>query len=85
LFSTGKDSFVIYHLPTNQVEPVDTTGAGDSVVGALAYYLACHPSLSFKEAVRRSITIATVTVTHCGVQSSYPSREELPKELFDGL
>ncbi|XP_020903350.1 ribokinase isoform X2 [Exaiptasia diaphana] len=75
----------ISYVTTSQVETVDTTGAGDSVVGALAYFLACHPSLPFKEAVRRSIAIATITVTSHGVQSSYPARQELPSYLFDDI
>lgn len=75
--------YEISYVTTNQVETVDTTGAGDSVVGALAYFLACHPTLPFKEAVRRSIAIATITVTSHGVQSSYPAKKELPSYLFD--
>ncbi|XP_064428103.1 ribokinase isoform X2 [Mirounga angustirostris] len=47
------------HIPTEKVKAVDTTGAGDSFVGALAFYLAYYPSLSLEEMLKRSNFIAT--------------------------
>lgn len=71
------------HIKAQKVEARDTTGAGDSLIGALAFYLACYPDLPFSHMVQRSVNIATYTVTRQGVQSSYPCREELPENLFD--
>ena len=73
------------HIETKMVEVVDTTGAGDALIGALAFYLACYPDLSFSEMVQRSVDIATNTVTCHGVQSSYPARGQLPSSLFDAI
>ena len=61
---------------------VDTTGAGDALTGALAYFMACYPHLTFKEMVTRAVAIATQTVEIKGVQKSYPDRDCFPEELF---
>lgn len=65
-----------------KVTPVDTTGAGDAFVGALAYFLGCHPCLSIQEQIKRSCYIATCTVLNQGTQTSYPDRHQLPDYLF---
>ncbi|NXO01867.1 RBSK Ribokinase, partial [Rhinopomastus cyanomelas] len=70
------------HVPAGKVRAVDTTGAGDSFVGALAFYLAYYPQLPLEEMVRRSNCIASVSVQASGTQSSYPSRKDLPQDLF---
>ena len=58
-------------------------GAGDAFVGAMAYYLACHPSIrrNFPEVVYRAAIIASHTVTLSGTQSSFMTGI-LPKWLF---
>ena len=71
------------HTRTSKVQVVDTTGAGDALTGALAFYLSCYPQLSFAEMVSRAVHIATITVTAHGVQSSYPTREQIDDWLFD--
>ncbi|XP_060042767.1 ribokinase isoform X2 [Erinaceus europaeus] len=70
------------HIPTETVKAVDTTGAGDSFVGALAFYLAYYPHLSLEEMLKRSNFIAAVSVQAAGTQSSYPYRKDLPIHLF---
>ncbi|XP_069743827.1 ribokinase [Narcine bancroftii] len=70
------------HIPTKNVKAVDTTGAGDSFVGALAFYMAYYPCMELKEMIRRACDIATMSTRSQGTQSSYPSRAELPQELF---
>lgn len=57
-------------------------GAGDSFVGALAFYLAYYPRLPMEEMVRNSNYIASVSVQAAGAQSSYPYRKDLPQNLF---
>lgn len=70
------------HIPTEKVKAVDTTGAGDSFVGALAFYLAYYPNLSLEEMLKRSNFIAAVSVQATGTQSSYPYKKDLPLDLF---
>ncbi|XP_031564436.1 ribokinase-like [Actinia tenebrosa] len=82
LDDNGDQEEIVSHTKANKVNAIDTTGAGDSLLGALAYFLACYPNLPFKEIVQRSISVASFTVTSCGVQSSYPTRDELPPSLF---
>lgn len=62
---------------------VDTTGAGDSFVGAMAFYLANHPGLDLGQVVDRACRVATITVQKEGTQTSFPHRSELPNSLFE--
>lgn len=61
---------------------VDTTGAGDSFVGTMCYYLAYHPELELKEVVKRSCAVATISVQKEGTQTSFPYKHDLPKSMF---
>ncbi|XP_062829445.1 ribokinase isoform X2 [Anolis carolinensis] len=70
------------HVPAQKVTPVDTTGAGDSFVGALAFYLAYYPHLPLEEMLKRSNCIASISVQTTGTQTSYPYRKNLPQNLF---
>lgn len=70
------------HIPTEKVTPLDTTGAGDAFVGALAYYLAYHPHLCMTDIIQRSCKVASVSVLSPGTQSSYPRKDALPEEIF---
>jgi ribokinase len=56
-----------------RVKAVDTTGAGDAFIGALAVYLGRLP---WMDAVKRAMAVAALTVTRNGTQSSYPTRKE---------
>uniref|UniRef100_A0A915JGK4 Carbohydrate kinase PfkB domain-containing protein n=1 Tax=Romanomermis culicivorax TaxID=13658 RepID=A0A915JGK4_ROMCU len=47
-YFTSRDG-TVHHVPTSEVIPVDTTGAGDSFVGALAFYLSSLPDLPMRE------------------------------------
>nr|XP_058961430.1 ribokinase-like [Pocillopora verrucosa] len=77
-----KENRIPRHIPVTAVEPVDTTGAGDAFIGALAFYMAKFKDLPFDEVVRRSGEIARATVLAVGTQSSYPTKKELPPSLF---
>ncbi|NP_001088727.1 ribokinase L homeolog [Xenopus laevis] len=70
------------HIPTNKVKAVDSTGAGDSFVGALAFYMAHYPHLCVEDMVKRSNYIASVSVQTAGTQTSYPRRADLPQGMF---
>ncbi|MBN3313730.1 RBSK Ribokinase, partial [Atractosteus spatula] len=70
------------HVPSVSVPAVDTTGAGDSFIGALAFYMARYPTMPVEEMARRANQVAAVSVQAAGTQTSYPSRCDLPAELF---
>ncbi|XP_013915772.1 PREDICTED: ribokinase isoform X1 [Thamnophis sirtalis] len=70
------------HIPVGKTSAVDTTGAGDSFVGALAFYLAHYPNLPLHEMLRRSNFIASISTQTTGTQTSYPYRKDLPQNLF---
>uniref|UniRef100_A0A3Q1F0Q4 Ribokinase n=1 Tax=Acanthochromis polyacanthus TaxID=80966 RepID=A0A3Q1F0Q4_9TELE len=70
------------HMPVSAVTAVDTTGAGDSFIGALAFYMANYPTMPLEEMARRANQVAAVSVQVVGTQTSYPFRHNLPAELF---
>lgn len=64
-------------VPSPQVTPVDTTGAGDAFAGALCARLLEGDSLV--EAARYAARVGAFAVTGAGAQASYPDRDtELP-------
>jgi ribokinase len=68
----GSFSHVTTPHGTEPLTVVDTTGAGDSFCGAFAVASLRHP---LDLAVRAACTVASVSVTGRGTQSSYASRE----------
>jgi ribokinase len=56
------------------VKAVDTTGAGDAFIGSLAVYLA--EGLPLEQGVRRANTVAALSTTRPGTQTSFPTRVE---------
>lgn len=68
-------------VPTTAVTAVDTTGAGDSFVGSLSYFLGCGYKLP--DAMARANQIAAISVQSPGTQSSFPARGELPETFFE--
>ncbi|PIE36288.1 ribokinase [candidate division KSB3 bacterium] len=69
------------HVPVEPVNALDTTGAGDSFVGSLAYFLAAGKPL--KDAIQRANTIAAISVQASGTQTSFPLAKDLPATLFE--
>lgn len=61
---------------------VSSQGAGDSFIGALAFYIAHYPRMPLEEMANRANQVAAVSVQAVGTQTSYPFRKELPAELF---
>ena len=62
-------------VPAPAVEVVDTTGAGDTLNGALAAGLA--DGLDLAGAVRRAVAAATLSTTRPGARGGMPTRAEL--------
>lgn len=67
-------------IKANKVEAFDTTGAGDCFLGSFAYFSAL--GFSDCEAIKRANYVASISVQKSGTQTSFPTHEELPKELF---
>ena len=65
------------HFPAPEVEAVDTTGAGDAFVGALAAKLARDAPL--EEAVPYAVLAGAAAVTSEGAQGSLPTPEDVEK------
>jgi ribokinase len=63
------------HQPVPKVEAVDTTGAGDAFIGALA--TAIYEGASLSQAVKRGCVAGSLAVTRLGAQSSLPWREDV--------
>ena len=61
------------HVSSPRVDPVDTTGAGDAFVGALAVRLADGSSL--EEAVSYAVRAGAAAVTKEGAQGALPTPE----------
>lgn len=63
------------HFPAPEVEAVDTTGAGDAFVGALAARLSRGDSLP--DAVAYAVRAGAAAVTKQGAQGAHPTHEEV--------
>lgn len=64
-------------IPTQPVEAVDTTAAGDAFNGGLAWALA--QGLKLDEAIRWACLTGTLSATRLGAQPSLPTRTELER------
>lgn len=64
----------VTHVPAAKVDAVDTTGAGDAFVGALASRIAEGEQLV--EAARFASTVGAYACTRPGAQDSYPDRDQ---------
>lgn len=65
----------LFEYEADKVKAVDTTAAGDSYIGSLAYSLACGKAL--EESINEASKVAALTVMKHGAQSAIPTREEL--------
>ncbi len=72
VYADGKN---VEHVPAPAVEVMDTTGAGDAFVGALAVKLAGDASL--EEAVSYAVQAGAAAVTKEGAQGALPIPEKV--------
>lgn len=62
-----------YHVSSPEVKCVDSTGAGDEFIGALAYLLVNEKGISMKQAIEKACFAAADSVTRPGTQASFPN------------
>ena len=62
-------------IPAKKVDAVETTGAGDSYIGAVSHSIV--EGLTLTEACRFATKCSAVTVCRCGAQPSMPTLEEV--------
>lgn len=68
-----QDEYGQHHTPAFDIEPVDTTGAGDAFHGAFALGLA--EGLTAKENIRRACATGALTCLKAGARSALPTRK----------
>lgn len=67
---------VVDQVPAPQVPVVDSTGAGDAFVGALA--AAVSAGVDLANAVRLGVQAGSVAVGRLGAQTSFPTPDDVP-------
>jgi ribokinase len=72
----------VAECPSPKVKAVDTTGAGDAFVGALA--VALMEGKAGAEALAFACAAGAITATRAGAQTSLPTRAEVEKLLRGG-
>ncbi len=81
LIAQRADANIIYtHIPAFQVQPVDTTAAGDGFVGGIA--VALGEGRSLVDAARFASAAAAISVTRRGAQPSLPTRAEVDQFIL---
>jgi ribokinase len=86
IITKGSKGIVFYsngekEIPSYKVDVVDTTGAGDSFNGALAYSLSHGASL--EDACQFANAVAALSVTKLGAQGGMPTLEEVQTFLHN--
>nr|BAN20640.1 ribokinase [Riptortus pedestris] len=92
IITLGKDGAVFsedgndpQHISSPSVSAVDTTGAGDAFIGALAYFTARFPNSSLGSRISRACKVASHSVLFKGTQSSFPNKNDLSDEFFSDI
>ncbi len=67
------------HFPSPAVNVIDTTGAGDAFIGSLAFAISKKAKLN--DAVEFANICASLSVTKIGTQISFPTLDEVNKNL----
>ena len=81
IFTLGKDGAVAYEngtiefIPAMKVDAIETTGAGDSYIGAVSHSIIEGKSLI--EACKFAIKCSAITVCRMGAQPSMPTLEDV--------
>uniref|UniRef100_A0A182INJ9 Ribokinase n=1 Tax=Anopheles atroparvus TaxID=41427 RepID=A0A182INJ9_ANOAO len=87
IFARPDDTEVYHVKPMKVTKVVDTTGAGDAFIGALAHFLAKHPGADLGCCIAAANRVAAWSVQKPGTQTSFPRAGdvELPGDLSNLL
>lgn len=69
--------------PGFRVKAVDTTGCGDSFLGAILYYLACEPNTPLAQAVHVANAVGALCAMKRGAFDAMPTRKEVETFLAE--
>lgn len=75
------DGAACYRIPALQVQPIDTTGAGDAFNGALCASVALAPDAPFDAHVRYAAAFASLSTERAGAAASMPRRADVEARL----
>lgn len=82
VYSSDKEPNKCVHVAANVVENVlDTTGAGDAFLGALAYHLTQYPENDFHQHIGFANFVASHSVQFQGTQTSFPNAKDIFSKL----
>lgn len=82
VYSSQKESGKCFHVAAHKVEKVvDTTGAGDAFLGALAFHLAQYPEKELHQHIGYANYVASQSVKLPGTQTSFPKAQDLQNSL----
>ncbi|XP_036319094.1 ribokinase-like [Rhagoletis pomonella] len=77
VYVRGEEPHTFIHVPAVRVEKVvDTTGAGDAFIGALAFNMARFNDLPWHQLIGAANRVAAYSVQHPGTQASFPNPEQ---------
>ena len=78
------DSNLVKHVKCPLIEnAIDTTGAGDSFIGALGHFLAKYGlTVDLSQIIGAANEIASMTVQKTGTQSSYPRKVDIGNDIL---
>lgn len=81
VYARREEPETFIHVPAVKVnDVVDTTGAGDAFIGALAYYMAHYPEFPWHQHIGAANQVAAYSVRHPGTQASFPKLEQVNKQ-----
>lgn len=76
IFAPKDDAKVAHVKPCKVDKVVDTTGAGDAFIGALAHFMARNPEAELTQCIAAANKVASLSVQKPGTQTSFPRLSE---------
>uniref|UniRef100_A0A1A9WA70 Ribokinase n=1 Tax=Glossina brevipalpis TaxID=37001 RepID=A0A1A9WA70_9MUSC len=78
IYADNNEKYQCGHIPVDKVENiVDTTGAGDSFLGALAYHMTKYSKKDMKSHIVFACRAAAFSIQSRGTQSSFPFASDI--------
>ncbi|XP_058129024.1 ribokinase [Anopheles ziemanni] len=77
IFARPDDTEVVHVKPVKVNKVVDTTGAGDAFIGALAHFMAKNPEADLAWCIAAANRVAACSVQKPGTQTSFPRAADI--------